>query len=120
MAGLDEEGGDGRAGAREVIGSLLETGDKAKTEMVRMVAREVRAYLEELKIGQDVMHLLTNYSLEVHASFNLSPLAEDRKPASDPGVGIRRKEQSEQAEPAGGPVGETPLEASPQEVPEQE
>lgn len=65
----------GRLDPRDMLGAMLETGDKAKTEVVRMVAREVRNYLDELKIREDVHHLLTNYSLEVHASLSLKPLA---------------------------------------------
>jgi len=64
----------GRIDAREMLGAVLETGDKAKTEVVRMVAREVRSYLEALELGEDIRDLLTNYSLEVHASFHLRPL----------------------------------------------
>jgi hypothetical protein len=63
------------ADVRDAVVSVLATGDKAKTEMVRMVAREARHYLEELKIGEDIQELLTNYSLEVHASVSLKPLA---------------------------------------------
>lgn len=73
-----------RMDAREVLGAVLETGDKAKTEVVRMVAREVRNYLEELRAGEALHDLLTNYSVEVHASFHLRPLAEHEKaPGAD-------------------------------------
>ena len=68
-----------RADVRDAVTAVLNTGDKAKSEMVRMVAREVRHYLEELKIGEDVRELLTNYSLDVHASISLQPLAEAKK-----------------------------------------
>lgn len=68
-----------RADVRDAVTAVLNTGDKAKSEMVRMVAREVRHYLEELKIGEDVRELLTNYSLDVHASISLQPLAGEKK-----------------------------------------
>ena len=61
--------------ARDMLGAFLETGDKAKTEVVRVVAREVRAYLEELGLRE----VLTDYSLEVHASINLRRLSELEK-----------------------------------------
>jgi hypothetical protein len=66
-----------------LLGALLETGDKAKTEMVRMLAREVRSYLEALELHKDLHHLLTNYSLEVNASFNLKPLADAIPPSAE-------------------------------------
>ena len=62
--------------ARDVLGAVLDSGDKAKSELVRLVAREVRNYLEELGLHEDIKHLLTNYSLDVNASFSLRPLAE--------------------------------------------
>lgn len=69
-----------RGDARELFATVLETGDKAKTEIVRMVAREVRSYLEALDLHKDIHHLLTNYSLEVKASVHLKPLADAMGP----------------------------------------
>jgi N-acetylmuramoyl-L-alanine amidase len=57
------------------MGAVLEGGDKAKTEIVRAVAREVRAYLEELGLRE----VMTDYSLEVRASFNLRKLTDLEK-----------------------------------------
>ena len=70
----DEEKG---ISPREVLGAVIDGGDKAKTELVRMVAREVRTYLEGLGLHEDVLHLMTNYSLDVSASFRLRPLTEE-------------------------------------------
>ncbi len=78
-----------RMDAREMLGAVLETGDKAKTEVVRMVAREVRAYLEALELGEDIRDLLTNYSLEVNASFSLKPLRDTE--AEDTPVRAKRR-----------------------------
>ena len=70
----DEEKG---ISPREVLGAVIDGGDKAKTELVRMVAREVRTYLEGLGLHEDVRHLMTNSSLDVSASFKLRPLTEE-------------------------------------------
>lgn len=67
--------GQERVSAREVMGAVLEGGDKAKTEIVRAVAREVRAYLEEMGLRE----VMTDYSLEVRASFNLRKLTDLEK-----------------------------------------
>lgn len=72
---LGEERVEGKFSAREVVDAVLEGGDKAKTEVVRVIAREVRTYLEELGLRE----VLTDYSLEVHASINLRKLAESEK-----------------------------------------
>ena len=57
-----------------LLGSVLESGDKAKSEIVRMIAKEVRVYLEALELHKDLKHILTNYSLEINASFSLKEL----------------------------------------------
>lgn len=82
-----------RREARAVLGALLETGDKARTEMVRLVAREVRSYLEALELHKDLHHLLTHYSLEVKASIHLAPLERPRpaREKDEPGVQVGLK-----------------------------
>lgn len=96
---LDPEEQRRRLEARAILAALLETGDKAKTETIKMVAREVRGYLEALELHKDLNHLLTNYSLEVKASIHLAPLApaqedaEPREPSagSSGSVGLKRR-----------------------------
>jgi len=78
LFGESETVGEGR----DILGAVWETGDKAKTEVVRMVAREVRGYLEALELHKDLRTLLTDYSLEVKASFHLKPLKEE-PPSND-------------------------------------
>jgi hypothetical protein len=94
----DSQGGEerehDRREARQMLHSLLETGDKARMEIVRLLAREVRSYLEALELHKDLNHLLTNYSLEVNASIHLKPLPEAEKSTpAEPGVrvGLRPK-----------------------------
>lgn len=77
---LDEsEEGRFRVDAREVLHSVLEGSDKAKTEVVKAVVREVRHYLEESGLKEDVHNLLTNYSVEVKASVHLRRLDDAEK-----------------------------------------
>jgi len=71
----DEPKNDDRPSLRASVRKVLDTSDKAKTEAVRMIGREVRHYLEGLGLRDDLHHLLTNYRLEVKASFHLEPLA---------------------------------------------
>jgi hypothetical protein len=77
--GEETEARSFRVDAREVLHSVLEGGDKAKTEIVRVVAREVRSYFEELGLKDDLHNLLTNYSFEVRASVNLRRLTDLEK-----------------------------------------
>ncbi|MCB9791743.1 MAG: hypothetical protein H6741_03360 [Alphaproteobacteria bacterium] len=91
-----EAGGEGLKEAREVtrdvVVALLDSSDRVKTETVRMIGREVRTYLEGLGLKDDVHNLLTNYSLEVHASVSLKPLA-DAVEAADEGRKRRKDEK---------------------------
>lgn len=61
---------------RELLAGLLDSSDKVKTEAIRAMGREVRTYLEGLGIDDALMYVITNYSLEVNASFRLKPLAD--------------------------------------------
>jgi hypothetical protein len=65
--------------AKDVVGAVFEGGNAARTELFKAVAREVRGYLEELGLKEDVRALLTNYSLEMKLSLNLRRLAETEK-----------------------------------------
>ena len=71
---LSDEGEKG-INPRELIGAVIDGGDKAKSEVVKMVAREVRTYMEGLGLHEDIRHLMTNYSLDVNASFRLRPVS---------------------------------------------
>ena len=73
-----------RKESREIISALIDTGDKAKSEVVRMVAKEARNYIEALDLHKDLHHLLTNYSLEVNASFSLKPLNKKADSQTEP------------------------------------
>ncbi len=55
---------------KELMFNVLATSDKAKTEAVRLVAREARNWLDALELKE----ILTGYSLEI--SINLKPLAD--------------------------------------------
>ena len=75
----EEEGRSLFGDARDVLGNVLEGSDKVRGELFRAVAREVRTYLEELGLKEDLHNLLTNYALELHLSLNLRRLAEREK-----------------------------------------
>jgi len=66
--------------ARSVLGSVLDTSASARSEMVKLVAREVRNYLGELKLTDDLRDFATKHTLEVNASFRLKPIADLLEP----------------------------------------
>jgi|GEM_PF-7019885 len=62
---------------KELLSSVLQLSDKARTEAVRLVAKEFRGYLEALEVKEDVHDFLTSYSVEVNASFRLKPVKKE-------------------------------------------
>jgi hypothetical protein len=60
---------------RELLSNLLATSDKAKSDLIRATGREVRHYLDGLRLKEDLIDLATHYRLEVHATFHLEPIA---------------------------------------------
>ena len=73
ILGDSDEDKDLKGEAKEFFSSLLSTGDKAKTELLKALAREFRQYLTEMGIDRDVRQLLMNYSLDINASLSLRP-----------------------------------------------
>ncbi len=68
---------------RDLVSGAVRMTAKGREELVGMVAREVRLYLEKLRVGEELRGLMTDHSLEINASVRLKPLAEDD--AGDPG-----------------------------------
>jgi hypothetical protein len=85
---LKDDAGEHSLDPKELFSSIVQLSDKARTETVRLMAKEVRGYLEALEIKDDIHEILTSYSLDVSASFKLSaikPSDEDSVPPSDGG-----------------------------------
>ena len=64
--------------SRLLLSAFLSTSDKAKTEAVKLMAREFRGYLKELRLKEDLLDLMRSHSLEI--SVHLKPLNPDRPP----------------------------------------
>ena len=59
---------------RELLHSMAVTSDKAKTEAMKLIAREVRNYLDEMHLEDLIHQVLQSYSVEV--SIRLNPLSD--------------------------------------------
>lgn len=79
--------------AWKAIGTVLTTSDRAKSEFIRMLGREVRHYLDGLQLTEDLRELVTSHSLEVHASFSLKPLAGEPPEEEPPGEPADEQDQ---------------------------
>jgi hypothetical protein len=65
---------------KELVSAVLSSSDKAKNEAIRVIAREVRSYLKELKVGEMLSEIVKDHSLEISVRFK--PLA--KSDAEDP------------------------------------
>ena len=92
---LSDDEGNKTVDPKEMLSSLLQLSDKARTETVRLVAKEFRGYLEALEIKEDVHDFLTSYSVEVNASFRLKPV---RKSSAKESNGHDAEESEEPSE----------------------
>jgi hypothetical protein len=63
-----------------LLSAVLSTSDKAKTEAVRLMAREFRSYLKELKLKEDLLELARSHSLEISIHLKPLPRSEDSEP----------------------------------------
>lgn len=87
-----------RSEARDFLWGLLETGNKTRAELIRLLAREFRFYLEAAELDQWLRDLATHYSLEVHASVHLKPLGDAASTEKPVRVGLRRRKEEEAGE----------------------
>lgn len=90
---LSDDEGNTSVDPKEMLSSLLQLSDKARTETVRLIAKEFRGYLEALEIKDDVHDFLTSYSVEVNASFRLKPV----KNSSEKNVTKQDGQESEES-----------------------
>lgn len=67
---------------KDIVTGAAQLGLRGKEELVSIVAREVRSYMEKLQIGDDVRAFLTGHTLEVQASLRLRPLGDAVKEAA--------------------------------------
>jgi hypothetical protein len=66
---------------KELLSALLSSSDKVKSEAVRLMARELRMYLRELRLKEDLIDLVRSHSLEI--SIHLKPLTKREDGAAD-------------------------------------
>jgi len=70
---------------REILSGAVRMTAKGREELVGMVAKEVRMYLEKLRVGEELRALMTDHSLEIQASVRLKPLGNQSSDAVDSG-----------------------------------
>ncbi len=79
---LKERGEDFRA--RDVIAGAVHATARGKDEVVTLVAKEVRSYLDKLELGKEIAEFARTHKLEVNATFSLSEKSKAVAKASKP------------------------------------
>lgn len=74
---------------REIATVVLQQADQVKSEVVRVVAGEVRNFLDEANIGEEVARILTSLSFEVRTEIRFIPNDEKLKPSVKSKVGLK-------------------------------
>lgn len=86
--------------AREVLHTMAATSDKAKTEAMRLIAREVRNYLDEMRLEELVHQVLQSYTVDV--SIRLNPIeggSEENPPGAEPTPDVDEAADTSSADP---------------------
>jgi hypothetical protein len=74
---IKERGEDFRA--RDVLAGAVNATARGKDEVVTLVAKEVRTYLDKLELGKEIAEFARTHELEVNARFSLK-----EKPTAQP------------------------------------
>ncbi len=77
-----EEPGSALKDAGRVLDTVIDGSDRARSEIARLIGREVRTTLTQLGVMKLFEEMLTGYTLEVHASFSLQPKRNGRDDAA--------------------------------------
>lgn len=74
---------------REIAAFTLQQADTIKSEVVRVVAGEVRNFLEEANLGEELAKILTSLSFEVRTEIRFIPNDEALKPNVRSRIGVK-------------------------------
>ncbi len=87
---------------KDVARYLIQQAQTTKNELFRIVAAEIRAFLENLNLSEELLHLLTSLSFEIKTEIRFIPNEQKAlKPKIKNKVSVKRKAQGEEeGEPA--------------------
>jgi hypothetical protein len=83
---------------KEVVGYLLTTAQATKDDLLRIVSRELREFLQNLNLGQELAKLLTQLSFEIKTEIRFIPNDQavmGVSPSSRSKVSVKRADKGE-------------------------
>ncbi len=113
---LSEEGFRGAVSdkniPKEAVGFVLSQADNTRREILRIVSREVRTFLENVDFGGEIAKILTTLSFEIRTEVRFIPNDEALKPNIRNRVKIKRIREDGKEETVNEFEDETPAEDS--------
>ena len=79
---------------KDVASYLVTQAQGTKDELFRIVATEVRGFLESLNLSDELLRLLTSLSFEIKTEVRFIPNAQKVKPSIKHSVAVRRRSES--------------------------
>ena len=87
LSGLSALGDEGLRGVvgeknipKEAVGFMLTSADATRREILRIVSREIRVFLENMDFGGEISKILTTLSFEIRTEIRFVPNDEKVKP----------------------------------------
>lgn len=84
---------------KDVANYLITQAQGTKSELFRIVAGEVRGFLESLNLSEELQRLLTSLSFEIKTEVRFIPNAQKVKPSIKSSVAVRRRRPEDEQEP---------------------
>lgn len=83
---------------RELGNVLFQQADSIKTEVVRVVAGEVRNFLAEANLGEELAKIITSLSFEIRTEIRFIPNDEALRPSVRSKVGVKSQRDNQEPE----------------------
>lgn len=84
---------------KDVANYLITQAQGTKNELFRIVAGEVRGFLESLNLSEELQRLLTSLSFEIKTEVRFIPNDQKVKPSVKHSVAVRRRKGEDDPEP---------------------
>lgn len=86
---------------KEAIGMLLRYADLTKRELLRLISREIRHFLEDMDFGGEIAKILTSLSLEARMQVRFIPNEDAVRPNASGDVTVKQSKSSGRSEDDG-------------------
>ncbi len=104
ISGLSNLGDEGLKGVteknipKEAVGFVLTSADATRKEILRIVSREIRIFLENMDFGGEIAKILTTLSFEIRTEIRFVPNDEKVKPNVRNRVKLKRRREDGEEE----------------------